>query len=84
MQNKQYDNAISDLAKAIVLKPDYAEAYNIRGVAYSGKSQKQLAAADFRKSCRMGLSDPVLKPQVVSIPLQACQNPGTPVGVWSQ
>jgi tetratricopeptide (TPR) repeat protein len=57
VQNKHYENAVSDLGKAIVLKPDYAEAYNIRGVAYVGKSRKQLATADFKKACSMGLRE---------------------------
>jgi tetratricopeptide (TPR) repeat protein len=56
-QNKQYDNAIRDLGKAIALKPDYAEAYNIRGVTYLVTTRKQLAEADFKKACSMGLKE---------------------------
>jgi len=55
--NKQYDNAISDLTRAIALKPSYAEAYNHRGVAYVGKGLNQQAMADFKKACEFGCRD---------------------------
>ena len=33
----EHDKAISDLTRAIEIKPDYAGAYNNRGVAYDRK-----------------------------------------------
>jgi tetratricopeptide (TPR) repeat protein len=42
---KDYDHAIADYTQAIRLKPDYAEAYNNRGLAYSLKSKSEMANA---------------------------------------
>jgi tetratricopeptide (TPR) repeat protein len=44
-----YDGAIDDYSQAIRLKPDYVEAYNNRGLAYSlfGKIDLPTAIADF-------------------------------------
>lgn len=50
----QYDKAIEDYNKAILLKPDLAEAYFNRGVAYQSKGQKNMAIADYKKSCGLG------------------------------
>lgn len=40
---RNYDEAIAYADKAIQSKPDYAEAYNERGMAYAQKNQKKLA-----------------------------------------
>ena len=43
----EVDRAIGDYTKAINLKPNYANAYNNRGVAYYGKGDYEKAIADF-------------------------------------
>ena len=42
---RDYDHAIADYNQATRLKPDYAEAYNNRGLAYSLSSKRQMANA---------------------------------------
>ena len=37
---KDYDHAIADCSQAIRLKPDYAEAYNNRGLAFALSSKR--------------------------------------------
>jgi tetratricopeptide (TPR) repeat protein len=44
---------IEYLSKAIKLKPDYADAYNERGIAYSQFGQYQRALADFNEAIRL-------------------------------
>ncbi|HBR22615.1 MAG TPA: hypothetical protein DD713_08660 [Nitrospiraceae bacterium] len=46
----QYDRAIADYNKAIVLDPNNAEAYTGRGVAYAKKEQYDRAIEDFNKT----------------------------------
>ena len=50
-----YDSAISDYTKAIKLNPQFAAAYNIRGLAYALKGLKDLAISDFKKSTNLGI-----------------------------
>jgi tetratricopeptide (TPR) repeat protein len=45
--------AIEDFNKAISLKPDYAYAYNNRGVVYGQLSQYQRAIEDFNEAIRL-------------------------------
>ena len=45
----EYDQAFSELAKAIEIDPRLARAYVIRGVAYNDKNKFDLAIADFSK-----------------------------------
>jgi tetratricopeptide (TPR) repeat protein len=45
--------AIEYLNNAIKLKPDYASAYNARGVAYNNLSQHQRAIEDFNEAIRL-------------------------------
>ena len=45
----QYDQAFSELTKAIEKDPDLARAYETRGTAYNDKRQFDLAVADFSK-----------------------------------
>jgi tetratricopeptide (TPR) repeat protein len=45
----QYDQAFSELTKAIELDPRLARAYVIRGMAYNDKDEHDLAIADFTK-----------------------------------
>ena len=44
------DRAIVDFTKAIELKPNYADAYYSRGVAYKNKNNPDRATADFHKA----------------------------------
>jgi len=46
----QYDQAISDLNKALEINPRYAEAYSNRGLAYTGKVQYDQAILDLNKA----------------------------------
>lgn len=52
---KSYDQAIADYTRAIQLKPDFAEAYNNRGLAYALKSKNQMqkAIADYGQAIRL-------------------------------
>ena len=45
----QYDQAFSELTRAIELDPNLARAYVTRGMAYNDKNQFDLAIADFSK-----------------------------------
>jgi tetratricopeptide (TPR) repeat protein/outer membrane lipoprotein-sorting protein len=45
----EYDQAFSELAKAIEIDPRLARAYVIRGIAYNDKGEHNLAIADFSK-----------------------------------
>jgi Flp pilus assembly protein TadD len=47
---KQYDNALVDLSKAIELKPEYAQAYLLRGVCYMNMNKKMESCADLNKA----------------------------------
>ena len=52
----QRAEAISDYDEAIHLKPDYAEAYNNRGVVKRELGQYEDAIADFDKAIRLKLN----------------------------
>jgi tetratricopeptide (TPR) repeat protein len=45
--NSQFDRAISDYSEAIQLNPNYADAYNNRGVIWHKKGDQDKAIADF-------------------------------------
>jgi len=45
----QYDQAFSELTRAIEIDPGFAPAYIIRGMAYNDKNEFDLAIADFTK-----------------------------------
>ncbi len=49
-QKVDYVGAIEDYTKAIELKPDYASAYNNRGVAYEKVGKFKQAIENYRKS----------------------------------
>ncbi len=50
---QRYDRAIADYTRAILGKPDYAEAYNDRGFAYYSKSNMKLAIADYTRAIEL-------------------------------
>ena len=54
-----FDRAIADFNRAIELKPDYAEAYNNRGNAYSDKGDFDHAIADFSKAIELKPDFPI-------------------------
>ena len=50
----QYQRAIEDYNEAIRIKPDYADAYYNRGVAYLLQGNKELGCPDAQKACELG------------------------------
>ncbi len=50
---KQYDQAIDAFTQAILLKPDYPDAYNERGMAYDEKGEYDLAIQDYTQSVKL-------------------------------
>jgi tetratricopeptide (TPR) repeat protein len=48
-----FDLIITDLSKAIELKPDFTYAYTVRGNVYSDKGQYDLAIADFDTAIKL-------------------------------
>jgi tetratricopeptide (TPR) repeat protein len=49
-----FNKAIADFTEAIRLKPDCAEAYYCRGIAYAGKGENDKAEADYAEAKRLG------------------------------
>ena len=49
-KQEEYEKSIEHFNKAIALKPDYAKAYNNRGVVYVNKSEFESAIKDFDKA----------------------------------
>jgi len=47
------DQAIDNYSKAIKINPNFAKAYNNRGIAYTLKKQYDLAIADFTKAIEL-------------------------------
>jgi len=54
-----YDGKISDYSEAIRLKPDYAEAYNNRGVAFDNKRDYSQAIANYNEAIRLEPDDAI-------------------------
>ena len=50
---REYDCAIETFSKAILLNPDYADAYMVRGVAYDLKEDLDRAYSDFVKAIQL-------------------------------
>ena len=48
-----YGQVIADLNKAIELDPDYARAYNNRGIAYTDQGDYARAIADLNKAIEL-------------------------------
>ena len=55
--NRNFNLAIGEYDKAIELKPDYAQAYGVRGIAYSEKGDLDAAIKDYRKAIEMNPGD---------------------------
>jgi tetratricopeptide (TPR) repeat protein len=49
LKEGRFDDAIAALSQAINLEPDYAEAYNNRGLAYYEKKEYAQALEDFKQ-----------------------------------
>ena len=71
--NKEYDKAIEAYTSAIVLDPNYARAYNNRGIAYVYKGRYDRAIEDYSKAI-------VLDPNLA----QAYNNRGIAYGMKGQ
>jgi TonB family protein len=52
-QSDKLDLAITDYSKAIEVDPNFATAYERRGMAFLGKGKTVRAQADFRHACRL-------------------------------
>ena len=50
MARSEYEAASDDFSKAIIICPDYEEAYNTRGVANNNLGNLQEAIHDFNKA----------------------------------
>jgi len=50
---EDYQGAIADYNQAITIKPDYADAYNRRGLAKSGLGDKQGAITDYNQAIKI-------------------------------
>jgi tetratricopeptide (TPR) repeat protein len=53
-QKGDHDKALADFNKAIELNPNYALAYNNRGIAYFNKRDYEKAWDDVRKAQKLG------------------------------
>lgn len=58
IKKSQFEKAIADASKAIELKPNYWEAYVVRGTARAESSQLDKAIADFTEVIRLNPKDP--------------------------
>jgi serine/threonine protein kinase len=47
LEDEDYDGAIENFTKAIKLNPNYSEAYNNRGIAYTSKGDFERAVSDY-------------------------------------
>jgi tetratricopeptide (TPR) repeat protein len=57
LQIKQYDKAISNLAEAIRLNPDYAYAHNNLGNAYKKKGKHNKAMKTYKQAIKLNPND---------------------------
>jgi len=49
-----YQQAVDDLSEVISRKPDYAEAYSNRGIAYINQGDRERGCRDAQKACALG------------------------------
>jgi len=60
-RERDLDGAIAEYRKAIRLKPDYAEAHAILGVALYGKGERQAALEEYRKASELDPKNAALR-----------------------
>ena len=88
---KQYDKATSDYTEAIRLQPDFAQAFNDRGIAYKALQQYDKAVSDYtedtvprRSSCpttpRLKGGGRYLRESVSSLLRESCLPVGPVLG----
>ena len=53
----QLDTALDEVKRAIVAKPDMAEAYNMRGLVYGSMNETQLAEDSFQRALQLAPRD---------------------------
>ena len=53
-EQEDFESAIAAYTEAIRLKPDYAVAYNARGLAYEERGDKTKAEKDFAQAKKLG------------------------------
>lgn len=58
MEERQYDQAISEYSKAIDIDPELADAYKGRSIAYMKSSKFENALKDIDKACQLKPSNP--------------------------
>ena len=56
-QAGEYDKAIADCTKAILLDPSFAPAYYDRGQAYANKGKKAKADEDLAQAKKLGYKE---------------------------
>jgi lipoprotein NlpI len=56
LNEQSFSNAVSDLSIAITKRPDMAEAYFVRGIAFGRLGQLGLADKDIREAIRLNPS----------------------------
>ena len=56
----QYEDEIADMNKVLQLKPQYAEAYFLRGIANLALNQYESAIADIDESTQLNLDDSIV------------------------
>ena len=54
----QMATALDEVKQALALNPNFAEAYNVRGLIYAGMGETALAEDSFRHSMRLNARDP--------------------------
>jgi len=54
---KDYDGALSDLSKALEIKPNFAQAYNARGMIHSVLNDNKSAIIDYTKAIELNDKD---------------------------
>jgi len=53
----QIETALDEVKQALVARPDYVEAYNLRGLIYASMGEQQLADESFRRALQINARD---------------------------
>jgi tetratricopeptide (TPR) repeat protein len=80
-QAKDYDNAVTELTKAVELAPDYADAHYALAWVWAAKQDKENAAAEFSEVLR--LSPTSDKGQEAKAAMERLESSETPIPVTS-